>query len=345
MRHKLLGRSGLRVSELCLGAMTFGGGSPLLPSASTDEESRKIFDMFAEAGGTFIDTAVSYSEGRSEKLLGDFLKADRDNFVVATKYTNSHSGGLMATGNSRRNMMLSVEKSLRSLQTDRIDLFWLHVWDYTTPIEEVMRGMDDLVASGKVLYVGFSDTPAWEVSRANMLADLRGWAPAVAIQVERSLLERECEHEMMPMARSLDLAVTAWAPLAAGILARESKDWENTSRRLRPMTAQGKAIVDKVNEIAGDLGTSAAAVAIAALMHDPADRQVFPIIGARTPEQFAQSLAARDIVLTDAQFSALDALSRPEKIFPYRMIDGPTGRHVTTGGEPDRLINHRHGYG
>jgi aryl-alcohol dehydrogenase-like predicted oxidoreductase len=341
MRHKLLGRSGLRVSELCLGAMTFGGGSPIMPGGATDEDSRAMFDMFAEAGGTFIDTAVSYSLGRSEQLLGDFLKADRDHFVVATKYTNAHTGGLMASGNSRRNMMMSVEKSLRQLQTDRIDLLWLHVWDYTTPVEEVMRGFEDLVASGKVLYVGFSDTPAWEVSRANMMADLRGWAPAVAIQIERSLMERTSDHDLMSMARSLDLGVAAWSPLAGGVLARSAEDWESGSRQSRRMTEHDRAIVEAVNDIARELGTSASAVAIAALMHDPLDQQVFPIIGARTPAQLAAALAASDVTLSPEQWDRLDSLARPSPIFPYGMIDGPVGARITTGGEAERLVNHR----
>lgn len=340
MQHKLLGRSGLRVSELCLGAMTFGGGTPVMPGGSTDEESRRMFDMFAEAGGTFIDTAVSYSMGRSEQLLGDFLRADRDHFVVATKYTNAHSGGLMVSGNSRRNMMLSVEKSLRQLKTDRIDLLWLHVWDYTTSIEEVMRGFDDLVRAGKVLYVGFSDTPAWEVSRANMLADLRGMAPVVAIQIERSLLERTSDHDLMPMARQLDLGVAAWSPLAGGLLARKPDDWDKGSRKTAPLSDHRRAIVDAVHAIAGELGVAPSTVAIAALMRDPADQQVFPILGARTPAQLADALAAQNLTLSDEHWRRLDDLSRPKPIFPYSLIDS-VGRRITTGGEADRLTNHR----
>ncbi len=341
MRHKLLGRSGLRVSELCLGAMTFGGGTPIMPSGSTDEESRQVFDMFAEAGGTFIDTAVSYSEGRSEQVLSELLKGQRENFVVATKYTNNHGGGLMATGNSRRNMMLSVERSLRQLKSDYIDLLWLHVWDYSTPIEEVMRGFDDLVSAGKVLYVGFSDTPAWEVARANMLADLRGWSPAVAIQIERSLLEMTSDHDLMPMARSLDLAVCPWSPLAGGVLARSVADWDNAGRQSRPITEQGRAVVELVQEIARELSTTASAVAIAALMQGEENRQVFPILGARTPEQLKAALAARDLVIPAKYMERLTKLTRPAKIFPYSMIDGPMGHRITSGGEGDRLVNHR----
>ena len=220
MRYKLLGRSGLRVSELCLGTMTFGGGAGSLGVGGADErESRAMFDLFADAGGTFLDTACSYSGGRSEELLGDFVAGDRDRFVIGTKYTNSHAGGLATSGNSRRNMVRSVEESLKRLRTDRIDLFWLHIWDFTTPVDEVLRAFDDLTAAGKVIYVGASDTPAWEISRANMMADLLGMNPFIAIQVEYSLLERGGENDLLPMAKSLDLGITAWSPLAGGTLA------------------------------------------------------------------------------------------------------------------------------
>ena len=221
MRYKLLGRSGLRVSELCFGAMTFGGGvGSIGVGGSDDAQSRAIFDRFVQAGGNFFDTACSYSGGRSEELLGDFCAADRDHFVIATKYTNSHVGGLMTSGNSRRNMMRSVEESLRRLKTDRIDLFWLHVWDATTPIDEVMRAFDDLVTAGKVLYVGAADMPAWEISRANMMADLLGMTPFIGVQVEYNLLERSCDNDVLPMAKALDIGITAWSPLARGRLAR-----------------------------------------------------------------------------------------------------------------------------
>lgn len=339
MRHKLLGRSGLRVSELCLGAMTFGGGTAMMTTASSDAESREIFDLFAQAGGTFIDTAVSYSHGRSEELLGDFLAADRDHFVVATKYGNAWTGGLTQSGNSRRNMMLSVERSLRQLKTDRIDLLWLHVWDYTTGIDEIMRGFDDLVSSGKVLYVGFSDTPAWEVSRANMMADLLGMNPVVAIQVERSLLQRTTDHDLLPMARALELGVAAWSPLAAGLLARPSDQWNATTRVGigKDLPEHQRRIIDKVNELARHHGVPPSAIALAALSHHPADHGVFPIVGARTTRHLQDALRASEVTLSDAEWSELEALSRPPQIFPYTLIDSAAGPRVTSGGEPDKL--------
>ncbi|MGH7179180.1 MAG: aldo/keto reductase, partial [Tepidisphaeraceae bacterium] len=206
MRYKLLGRSGLRVSELCLGTMTFGEdwgwGAP-------KDESRKMFDAFIDAGGNFIDTANLYTQGTSESFIGEFMQNRRDRIVLATKYTNSAPGNdPNAGGNQRKTMFTAVDASLKRLKTDYIDLYWLHIWDQITPVEEVMRGFDDLVRQGKVLYCGVSDAPAWWVSRANTIADFRGWAPFVAIQIEWNLIERTVERELVPMARALGLAIT-----------------------------------------------------------------------------------------------------------------------------------------
>src|SRR4029450_10775543 len=216
MRYKLFGRTGVRVSELCLGTMTFGEdwgwGAP-------KDESRKIFDAFVQAGGNFIDTANNYTNGTSEKFIGEFTKGDRDHFVIATKYTlNEFATDPNFGGNHRKNMRRSVEGSLKRLATDHIDLLWLHMWDGMTPVEEVMRALDDLVRAGKVLYVGISDTPAWVVSQANTLAELRGWTPFVGPQVPYSLVERAPERELLPMAQALELTVTSWGPLGGGPL-------------------------------------------------------------------------------------------------------------------------------
>src|SRR4051794_24282780 len=223
MRYRLLGRSGLRVSEVALGTQTFGTDWGW---GSDREQSRAVFDAFVAAGGNFIDTANIYTDGQSERLIGEFVGTERDRFVIATKYSGalgaysadagaSEPGAVrrpvdadvLASGNSRRAMMRSVEDSLRRLGTDYVDLLYLHFWDGTTQIDEVMRGLDDLVSSGKVLYVAFSDTPAWITARAALLADLRGWAPLVAVQTQYSLVERTSERELLPMARALDLAV------------------------------------------------------------------------------------------------------------------------------------------
>src|ERR1700733_3753103 len=216
MRYKLLGNSGLRVSELCLGTMTFGedwgwGSSP--------EESRKVYDTFLEAGGNFIDTANIYTSGTSERLLGEFMQGQRERIVLATKYTNAAPGtDPNAAGNHRKNMVQAVEASLKRLKTDYIDLYWLHLWDQITPVEEVMRAFDDLIRQGKVLYVGVSDAAAWWIAQANTLAQLRGWSPFVGLQIEYSLIERTVERELIPMAKAMNIGVTAWSPLAGGML-------------------------------------------------------------------------------------------------------------------------------
>jgi aryl-alcohol dehydrogenase-like predicted oxidoreductase len=219
MQYKLLGRSGLRVSELCLGCATFGTNWG--PIGSDKHESRRIFDAFAEAGGNFIDTSNRYQEGQSETFLGEFLENDRDRFVVATKYSLGEGGtpgtDPNACGNHRKNMMRSVEGSLKRLKTDYIDLLWIHIWDLTTPIDEIMRGLDDLVRQGKVHYVGASNFPAWWLARANTMADFQGWSPLVATQVEYAITERSCEPEFLPFAHEMDVALACWSPLGGGV--------------------------------------------------------------------------------------------------------------------------------
>jgi len=216
MKYYLLGKSGLRVSEICLGTMTFGNEWGW---GASKDESRKIFDAYVDAGGNFIDTANIYTEGTSEKYIGDFISSDRDRFVIATKYTsNTRVGDPNSGGNHRKNMVQSLEASLKRLNTDYIDLYWVHAWDPTTPVEEMMRALDDMVKSGKILYIGISDAPAWIVSQANTLANLKGWTEFVGIQIEYSLIERTSERELIPMANALDIGITAWSPLGSGVL-------------------------------------------------------------------------------------------------------------------------------
>jgi len=213
MRYKLLGPSGLRVSEICLGTMSFGD---VWGFGADEKESHRILGAYAEAGGNFIATANKYHEGQSEEIVGSFLGTGRDRWVVATKYTLAmRSGDPNSAGNSRKNMRESVEASLRRLRTDYLDLLWVHAWDHATPVEEVMRGLDDLVSAGKVNYVALSDAPAWIASQANTLALLRGWSPFVALQFEYSLIERTGERELLPVAEAFGLSVTPgrrWAP-------------------------------------------------------------------------------------------------------------------------------------
>src|ERR1700752_3606430 len=216
MKYRLLGNSGLRVSEAALGTMTFGEDWGW---GATKDEARKVYDSFREAGGNFIDTANLYTNGASESFLGEFMEGHRESVVLATKYTNAMPGtDPNAGGNQRKNMMQSVEASLKRLRTDYIDLYWVHIWDRLTPVEEVMRGLDDLVRQGKVLYVGISDAPAWWIAQANTLAELRGWTQFIGLQIEYSLVERTVERELIPMAKALNLGVLAWSPLAHGVL-------------------------------------------------------------------------------------------------------------------------------
>ena len=216
MRYRILGNSGLRVSEAALGAMTFGDDWGW---GAAKDEARKVYDAFREAGGNFVDTANIYTNGTSESFLGEFMEGHRQSVVMATKYTNAFPGtDPNAAGNHRKSMVQAVEASLKRLKTDYIDLYWVHIWDQITPVEEVMRGLDDLVRAGKVLYVGISDAPAWWVAQANTLAHLRGWSPFIGLQIEYSLIERTVERELVPMAKALNLGLIAWSPLANGVL-------------------------------------------------------------------------------------------------------------------------------
>src|ERR1700742_2853382 len=257
MDYKLLGRSGLKVSELCLGTMGFGteGGW-----GADQKDSFAIMDAYANAGGNFLDTANIYKLGTSEKIIGEYLSNhDRDYFVVATKYTlKDNLTNPNASGNNRKNMMRSVEDSLKRLKTDFIDLFYLHIWDDITPIDEVLRAMDDLVKQGKVSYIAISDTPAWVVSKGNTLAELMGWSQFVALQIEYSLLQRTPERELIPMAKHFGITVTPWAPLAGGALTgkylrgESGRIKEGSNRR----DQRAEAITRVVISIAEELGTS-----------------------------------------------------------------------------------------
>jgi aryl-alcohol dehydrogenase-like predicted oxidoreductase len=342
MRYKLLGRSGLRVSELCLGAMTFGEdwgwGAP-------PEESRKLYDTFLEAGGNFIDTANVYTNGTSERLLGEFMHGHRERLVLATKYTNAAPGtDPNAAGNQRKSMVQAVEASLKRLQTDYIDLYWLHIWDQITPIEEVMRAFDDLVRQGKILYAGVSDMPAWVVAKANTLADLRGWTPFVGLQIEYSLIERTPEGELLPMAADLGLGVTAWSPLAGGMLTgkqleaggvKDSRQSDPGLKQFMGSDARKEAIAREVVALARQCGHSPAQVALAWLRQRATP--VIPIIGARKLAQLKDNLACVDIRLEPALVQRLDTVSRIEMGFPHNLFVKEMVRSLSYGGMWDRI--------
>src|SRR5580693_8174653 len=286
MKYRLLGKSGLRVSEASLGTMTFGDewgwGSP-------KAEAQKVYETYREAGGNFIDTANFYTGGTSEKFVGEFIKGHRDSVVLATKYSNAAPGNdPNAAGNHRKSMMQAVEASLKRLQTDYIDLYWVHIWDAITPVEEVLRGLDDLVRQGKVLYAGISDAPAWWVAQANTLAELRGWTQFVGLQIEYSLIERTVERELIPMAKAFNVGVVAWSPLASGVLTgKYHGEGKAEGARLSaegmkdfvPEEKRAARIVSALQSVSAQAGRSMAQLALAWLHHRPGP--VIPIIGAR----------------------------------------------------------------
>ncbi|GAB5553229.1 MAG: aldo/keto reductase [Saprospiraceae bacterium] len=321
MNYQLFGKSGLRVSPLCLGTMTFGEDWGW---GASKEVSKKIYDTFVEAGGNFIDTADVYTEGTSEAYLSDFISADRDHIVLATKYTLSNTThNPNNSGNHRKNLVQSVEKSLRRLKTDYIDLLWVHAYDYLTPIEEMMRALDDLVRAGKILYIGTSDAPAWVTSRANTMAELRGWTPFIGNQLEYNLTERTPERDLLPMSKELGLGVVAWSPLAAGILTGKylDKKGEGSGGRMEGTTSyrlndRNDTIANTVVEVAKELETSPAQVALAWLRH----KQTIPIIGARKIEQIKDNIASLELNIPAAQMERLDQVSAIDLGFPHDFV-------------------------
>jgi aryl-alcohol dehydrogenase-like predicted oxidoreductase len=321
VRYRTLGASGLRVSELILGAMTFGEqggvGAPI-------EECRQILDAYADAGGNTIDTAINYRGGASEEILGQLLAGRRQSFVVGSKYTVSRDrADPNAAGNARKNLRASLETSLRRLGTDHLDLYWVHMWDRATPIEETMRALDDAVRAGKVLYVGISDAPAWVVSRANTLAAWHDWSPFVGLQVPYNLLQRDIERELMPMADTLGIGITAWSPLAGGALSGKytSSEGTSSSTRLDPATLDDRthAVARVVREVADELGATPAQVAIAWTM--ARSRSVHPIVGARRVEQLRDNLGALDVQLPPEACARLEAATGFTLGFPSDFIN------------------------
>ena len=321
-----LGHSGLRVSPLCLGAMTFGEDWGW---GSSVKDSEAIIDRFLDLGGNFIDTANAYTKGHSEKIIGDHIgrhAAKRDRLVLATKFlSNLYPGDPNGGGSSRKAIVAQCEQSLRRLQTSYIDLYWMHSFDATTPIEETMRALDDLVASGKVRYVGFSDTPAWKCTEAQVLARVRGWAPLIALQIEYSLLERTVEGELVPMAREMGMGVTPWGPLKSGVLSgkysREKHGKHEAGRGAWALSALNDKTYDLLDElarIAKELRTTVSRVAVSWVQSRPGVSST--IIGARTMEQLEDNLASIDVALAPEQLAKLETLSKPKLNFPADFI-------------------------
>jgi len=325
MRYRTFGGTGLRVSELFLGAMTFGEhggvGAPI-------EECRRILDAYADAGGNVIDTASNYRGGASEEILGEVLAGRRDRFVLGSKYTVTRDpDDPNAAGNHRKNLRLSLETSLRRLRTDYLDIYWVHMWDRLTPVEETMAALDDQVRAGRVLSVGISDTPAWVVARANTVAQWRGWVPLAGLQVPYSLVQRDIERELLPMAESFGMTVAAWSPLAGGILSGKytMPGGPGPDSRIDPasLNERQRQIAATVQQVADDLGASPSQVALAWIMaRSPA---VHPILGARRVDQLLDNLASHEVELTGEAVKRLESAADFDIGFPTAFISEASG--------------------
>ncbi|GAA2777029.1 aldo/keto reductase [Saccharopolyspora taberi] len=338
MRYTAFGRrTGLRVSEFGLGTANFGSA---WGGGADRWEAKQVFERFADAGGTFVDTADCYNYGEAESMLAEFIAADRDHFVVASKfaYGAAEQPRVSDTGNSRKTMVRAVESSLRRLGTDHLDLYWVHFADPLTPIDEVLAGLDHLVRTGKVLHPGLSNFPAWRVARGATLAEVRGWAPLVGVQVEYSLVERTAEREVLPMAEALGLAVATWSPLGGGLLTGKYRtgsggrltDWKRAVQL--EDTAQKTATVEAVLSVAEQVGATPAQVAVAWLRRrqTASATSLVPIIGPRDLAQLDGYLAALDLELDAEHVERLDEVSAPELGVPHKISANVLAR--VTGG-------------
>lgn len=320
MKYARLADTGLSVSELCLGTLTFG-------ASTSRDEARSCFELFAERGGNFIDTAVNYAAGASEQIVGELVAHERDRFVVATKYTApGRPGDPNSGGNHAKSLRQALETSLRRLRTDYIDLYWVHAWDQSTSLQELMRVLDDAVRAGKILHVGISNAPAWVVARANSLAEAQARVPFAAIQVEYSLVERTVERELLPMSRHLGITTLAWGPLAGGLLSGKylpEQEDPSEHRRLdtgdRRLTDHNLAIAAEVAKVATEIETTPAVVALAWLRAQPA--RPIPILGSRTAAQLEELLGCLDLDLPDDASRRLDAASAVPLGYPHDFLD------------------------
>ncbi len=345
MRYRILGKSGLRVSEISLGTMTFGEDWGW---GASREDSRKQFDTFAAAGGNFIDTADIYTNGTSEQYVGDFVRSDREHFVVATKYANAHPGmaphHANSAGNHRKKMVESLNASLKRMNLDYIDLYWVHIWDGITPVEETMRALDDMIRAGKILYIGVSDWPAWTIARANAIAELRGWSEFIAMQIEYSLIERTPEQELIPLARATDIGVTTWSPLGAGALTgkytRGNRDKEGriAQQEYSRLTERVIRIAKVVDEVADELGVSSAQVALAWQLQTG---EFIPIIGATKVSQVKDNLKATELTIPSELMDKLNEASRFELGFPQKFITNDFVANLRHAGLVDQIEPHR----
>jgi aryl-alcohol dehydrogenase-like predicted oxidoreductase len=311
LRERILGRSGFRIGDAVLGAMTFGTTGPL--KGADEDTCREMYSTFREAGGNCVDTANMYTDGESEEIVGRLIASERDSVVLSTKFTLMTSGDPNTGGSHRKSLRQSVETSLRRLGTDHVDLLFVHAWDQRTPIDETLRALDDLVAAGKVLGIGVSNMPAWVIARSDLLAELRGWERFCAVQLPYSLLNREVDRELLPMARALGLAVWAWSPLQRGRLSGKARPADAP-----PLPASEQLVVDELRKVAADLGTSPAQVALAWVWH----HGMTPVFGGRTVDQTKDNLAAAELRLGDDELARLDAVSAVPRGYPHDFVSG-----------------------
>ena len=334
MRYSILGRSGLRVAQMCLGTMTFGPGADW---SRSEAEARAVFDAYAEAGGNFIDTANMYTDGESERIVGRLVAQDRERFVISTKYANALPGKQdpNAAGMHRKSLTQSLDASLKRLNVDYIDLYMVHWWDFTTPVEEVHRALDDAISAGKILHIGLSDVPAWVVSRAQAFHELRGLAPIACMQLEYSLVQRSIEREHLPLANTYGIGVTAWSPMAGGILSgkytrqrTQSGPVRLQSMQLQALDERNRGIALAVDAVAVRLGVASSQVALAWVL----SRGVTPIVGATTPQQMCENLKATELVLDAQTLVELDQASAFDAGHPYNMLEWDMPMSLGYGG-------------
>lgn len=345
MKYKILGRSGLKVSEICLGTMTFGEEFGI---GAPEPVCREIYDAFCEAGGNFVDTADIYNGGTSERMLGSFIADERERIVLASKYSlNTRTDDPNAGGNHRKNLVQSLDASLKRLGTEYIDLFWVHAWDGSTGIGEVMRALDDQVRNGKILHIGISNAPAWLISAANTLAGERGWTPFTAMQLHYNLVERPIEREHFALANAQSMAITPWSPLAGGLLtgkfnraadgdAQAGTRLADSPRRAQVLQEKNLDVAGRLVELAKEAGCSAAQLALAWMMKRT-ENCVVPIIGARTLPQLQDNLGAVRVELDTAQIAALDELSAPDAEYPQTLYTSDFFRTMMYGEAWEKL--------
>jgi aryl-alcohol dehydrogenase-like predicted oxidoreductase len=334
MRYSILGRSGLRVAKMCLGTMTFGPGADW---SRSEAEARAVFEAYADAGGNFIDTANMYTGGESERIVGRLVAQDRERFVISTKYANALPGKQdpNAAGMHRKSLSQSLDASLKRLNVDYIDLYMVHWWDFTTPVEEVHRALDDAISAGKILHIGLSDVPAWVVSRAQAFHELRGLAPIACMQLEYSLVQRSIEREHLPLANTYGIGVTAWSPMAGGILSgkytrqrKQSGPVRLQSMQLQALNERNRGIALAVDAVADHLGVASSQVALAWVL----SRGVTPIVGATTPQQMCENLKATELVLDAQTLVELDQASAFDAGHPYNMLEWDMPMSLGYGG-------------